>query len=68
MQHVQEEAIQELGRVEDAAFALCDGIKYHSTRAKLITKVMKYPGVEDYSRVRNVRGVSWNWNFIVGMK
>lgn len=48
---IQEEAIQELCRVEDVAFSLCDGIKYHTTRAKLISKVIKYPNVEDYTQV-----------------
>lgn len=48
---IQEEAIQELGRVEDAAFGLCDGIKYHTARAKLLTKIIKYPNIEDYIKV-----------------
>lgn len=48
---IQEEAIQELGRVEEAAFNLCDGIKYHASRAKFISKLLKYPNVADYSQV-----------------
>lgn len=45
---IQEEAIQELGRVEDAAFNLCDGTKYHTARAKLVSKMVKYPTIDDY--------------------
>ncbi|EPR63288.1 putative subunit of proteaseome activator complex [Toxoplasma gondii GAB2-2007-GAL-DOM2] len=46
---IQEEAIQELARVEDWAFNLYDAIfKYYMARAKLSTKVLKYPNVGDY--------------------
>eukprot|EP01053_Blabericola_migrator_P007585 Blabericola_migrator_1__7584@NODE_3878_length_1453_cov_131_015152_g2400_i0_p1_GENE_NODE_3878_length_1453_cov_131_015152_g2400_i0NODE_3878_length_1453_cov_131_015152_g2400_i0_p1_ORF_typecomplete_len274_score68_56PA28_beta/PF02252_18/1_3e53PA28_alpha/PF02251_18/0_00015Ribosomal_L28/PF00830_19/9_3e03Ribosomal_L28/PF00830_19/0_15_NODE_3878_length_1453_cov_131_015152_g2400_i03091130 len=46
---IQEDVIQELARVEDAAFALRESTaKYFLHRAKLATKVVKYPNVEDY--------------------
>lgn len=48
---IQEETIQELSQVEDSAFNLCDGVKYHTARARLMSKVMKYPNVEDYAKV-----------------
>lgn len=47
---IQEETIQELSHVKDSAFSLCDGVKYHTTRARLISKVMKYPHVADYTQ------------------
>ncbi|OII77199.1 proteasome activator PA28 beta subunit family protein [Cryptosporidium andersoni] len=48
---VQEETIQELGRVEDATFSLYESIcKYYSERARLSSKVIKYPGVEDFKQ------------------
>ncbi|KAJ1607129.1 proteasome activator p28/Ki autoantigen [Cryptosporidium canis] len=46
---VQEETIQELGRVEDATFSLYESVcKYYSERGRLSSKLVKYPGVEDY--------------------
>eukprot|EP01057_Protomagalhaensia_wolfi_P006065 Protomagalhaensia_wolfi_Nauph_80__6064@NODE_84_length_3866_cov_229_538542_g64_i0_p3_GENE_NODE_84_length_3866_cov_229_538542_g64_i0NODE_84_length_3866_cov_229_538542_g64_i0_p3_ORF_typecomplete_len272_score55_95PA28_beta/PF02252_18/1_5e47PA28_alpha/PF02251_18/0_00013PA28_alpha/PF02251_18/6_6e03V_cholerae_RfbT/PF05575_11/0_032Ribosomal_L28/PF00830_19/6_6e03Ribosomal_L28/PF00830_19/1_3e04Ribosomal_L28/PF00830_19/0_1_NODE_84_length_3866_cov_229_538542_g64_i021312946 len=46
---IQEDVIQELARVEDAAFALRESTsKYFLQRAKIATKVVKYPNVEDY--------------------
>lgn len=46
---IQEETIQELGRVEDATFSLYESVcKYYSERARLSSKIVKYPGVEDY--------------------
>lgn len=57
---IQEEAIQELGRVEDAAFNLCDGIKYHASRAKFISKLLKYPNIADYSQsIREIDRKEW---------
>lgn len=51
---IQEEAIQELARVEDWAFNLYDAIfKYYMARAKLSTKVLKYPNVGDYWKAIN---------------
>merc|ERR550514_1321589 len=46
---IQEEIIGELSRCEDSAFTIMDCItKYYATRAKLVTKVIKYPQVEDF--------------------
>ncbi|EZG54456.1 proteasome activator complex subunit 3 [Gregarina niphandrodes] len=46
---IQEDVIHELSRVEEAAFNLRDSAsKYFLQRAKLITKIIKYPNVEDY--------------------
>eukprot|EP01086_Lenisia_limosa_P010883 TRINITY_DN35747_c0_g1_i1.p1 TRINITY_DN35747_c0_g1~~TRINITY_DN35747_c0_g1_i1.p1 ORF type:complete len:262 (+),score=88.48 TRINITY_DN35747_c0_g1_i1:82-867(+) len=48
---IQEETIQELGRAEDAAYAVLEGqAKYHLGRAKLASKALKYPDMEDYMR------------------
>ncbi|KAL6061948.1 endopeptidase activator [Balamuthia mandrillaris] len=48
---IQEESIQELTRVEDAGYALIESItKYYVTRGKLVSKVLKYPGIMDYRR------------------
>ncbi|GAW80142.1 subunit of proteaseome activator complex [Plasmodium gonderi] len=58
---IQEEAIQELARVEESAFNLYDAIvKYYMDRAKLSTKVMKYPNVHDYQEaVRELDEKEW---------
>eukprot|EP00727_Mastigamoeba_balamuthi_P012704 m51a1_g8056 putative proteasome activator complex subunit 3 isoform x2 (293) ;mRNA; r:122879-123898 len=49
--NIQEETVSELGRAEDAGFAALENVtKYYLSRAKLVTKVHKYPGVEDYLR------------------
>jgi proteasome activator subunit 3 (PA28 gamma) len=46
---IQEEVVKELSSAEDSAFAVLDSIsKYYMQRAKLVTKVMKYPHVKDY--------------------
>ncbi|KAK9170998.1 Proteasome activator pa28 beta subunit family protein [Cryptosporidium meleagridis] len=46
---IQEETIQELGRVEDATFSLYESVcKYYSERARLSSKIIKHPNVEDY--------------------
>jgi len=46
---IQEEVVKELSSAEDSAFAVLDSIsKYYMQRAKLVTKVMKYPNVKDY--------------------
>jgi len=48
---VQEECISELSRVEDSSFSVLDSMsKYFATRARLITKCLKHPTVEDYKR------------------
>ena len=48
---VQEECISELSRVEDTCFSVMDSMsKYFSTRARLVSKCLKHPGVEDYKR------------------
>ncbi|GAB65653.1 proteasome activator complex subunit 3 [Plasmodium cynomolgi strain B] len=58
---IQEEAIQELARVEESAFNLYDAIvKYYMDRAKLSTKVIKYPNVYDYQEaVRELDKKEW---------
>lgn len=46
---IQAEATQELTRVEDFAFNLYDAIfKYYMARAKLASKILKYPNIYDY--------------------
>ncbi|CRG99287.1 subunit of proteaseome activator complex, putative [Plasmodium relictum] len=58
---IQEEAIQELARVEESAFNLYDAIvKYYMERAKLSTKVIKYPNVYDYQEaIRELDEKEW---------
>ncbi|AFZ80620.1 subunit of proteaseome activator complex, putative [Theileria equi strain WA] len=58
---IQEEVIQELTRVEDTAFNLYDAIvKYYMARAKLSTKVLKYPNVDDYGEaIRELDEKEW---------
>ncbi|UKJ90760.2 subunit of proteaseome activator complex [Theileria orientalis] len=58
---IQEEVIQELTRVEDTAFNLYDSIvKYYMARAKLTTKVIKYPSVSDYvEAIRELDEKEW---------
>lgn len=46
---VQEECVNELARVEDSGYTVLDSIsKYLTTRAKLVSRYLKYRGVEDY--------------------
>jgi len=46
---IQEETVSELGRAEDSGFSVLENMtKYFVTRAKLVSKIIKYPGVEDY--------------------
>jgi len=46
---IQEETVNELGRAEDAGFAVLESMtKYFVTRAKLVSKVLKYPTIQDY--------------------
>jgi len=46
---IQEETVSELGRAEDSGFSLLESMtKYFITRAKLVSKILKYPKVEDY--------------------
>ncbi|SBT70853.1 subunit of proteaseome activator complex, putative [Plasmodium malariae] len=58
---IQEEAIQELARVEESAFNLYDAIvKYYMERAKLSTKVIKYPNIYDYQEaIRELDEKEW---------
>ncbi|EDO06486.1 Proteasome activator pa28 beta subunit family protein [Babesia bovis T2Bo] len=58
---IQEEVILELTRVEDTAFNLFESIvKYYMARAKLCTKVLKYPYVSDYSEaIRELDEKEW---------
>lgn len=47
---VQEETVNELSRAEDTSFALLDSMnKYLMTRGKLVSRVIKYPGLRDYT-------------------
>lgn len=46
---VQEESVQLLSRAEDGLFSVLDNItKYFLTRAKLNSKIKKYPSIKDY--------------------
>lgn len=46
---IQEETVNELSRSEDNGFAVLDNLtKYYVNRAKLTTKLVKYPKVMDY--------------------
>lgn len=46
---VQEECLGELGSAEDTAFSHYDKLtKYFQLRAKLVSKVLKWPYIEDY--------------------
>jgi len=46
---IQEETVSELGRAEDSGFAVLESMtKYFISRAKLVTRVLKYPNIKDY--------------------
>eukprot|EP00124_Ichthyophonus_hoferi_P000446 Ihof_evm17s16 gene=Ihof_evmTU17s16 len=46
---IQEETVNELSRAEDSGFTVLESItKYFVMRAKLVSKVRKYPGIMDY--------------------
>jgi Proteasome activator PA28, C-terminal len=46
---VQEDVVNEVSKVEEAAYGLCDALsRYHASRAKLVSKALKYPSVHDY--------------------
>jgi len=48
---IQEEIISELGRAEESGYTNLEAIaNYYLRRAKLVSKVLKYPGVEDYKQ------------------
>uniref|UniRef100_A0A8D0ATZ8 Proteasome activator subunit 3 n=1 Tax=Sander lucioperca TaxID=283035 RepID=A0A8D0ATZ8_SANLU len=48
---IQEETVAELRTVESEAASYLDQIsRYYMTRAKLVSKIVKYPHVEDYRR------------------
>ncbi|XP_070704686.1 proteasome activator complex subunit 3-like [Pempheris klunzingeri] len=48
---IQEETVTELRTVESEAASYLDQIsRYYITRAKLVSKIVKYPHVEDYRR------------------
>uniref|UniRef100_A0A8K9WTU7 Proteasome activator subunit 3 n=1 Tax=Oncorhynchus mykiss TaxID=8022 RepID=A0A8K9WTU7_ONCMY len=48
---IQEETVAELRTVEGEAASYLDQIsRYYITRAKLVSKITKYPHVEDYQR------------------
>uniref|UniRef100_A0A672QVE8 Proteasome activator complex subunit 3 n=1 Tax=Sinocyclocheilus grahami TaxID=75366 RepID=A0A672QVE8_SINGR len=48
---IQEETVTELRTVEGEAASFLDQIsRYYITRAKLVSKIAKYPHVEDYRR------------------
>jgi len=49
---IQEDTLAELRTVESEALAYYDqAARYHVTRAKLISKVAKFPHIEDYRHV-----------------
>lgn len=58
---IQEDVIQELARAEESAFTLSDSIvKYYMSRAKLSSKVLKYPNVHDYQEaIRELDEKEW---------
>jgi len=46
---IQEDTVNELGRAEDSGFSVLESMtKYYVTRAKLVTKVLKHPNIQDY--------------------
>lgn len=46
---IQEEAVSILNHIEEIAYTMRDfASKYYMQRAKLVTKILKYPNVEDY--------------------
>lgn len=46
---IQEETVNELGRAEDVGFNALEAMtKYFLSRAKIVSKVLKYPGIVDY--------------------
>jgi len=48
---IQEDTISELTRSEDACFNLLESVtKYFITRGKLVSKVIKYPQIQDYQQ------------------
>jgi len=48
---VQEETLSELGRAEETALSIIDAIgKFLASRAKLISKITKYPRIADYQK------------------
>jgi len=48
---IQEETVGELGRAEDSGYALLENLsKYFVARAKLVSKALKYPGIQDYRK------------------
>mmetsp|Transcript_7514 Transcript_7514/g.12274 ORF Transcript_7514/g.12274 Transcript_7514/m.12274 type:complete len:283 (-) Transcript_7514:201-1049(-) len=55
---IQEEAVGEISKVEDMAFAMLDGInKYFILRGKLVSKVLRYPKIKDYKEsIRELDG------------
>jgi hypothetical protein len=43
--------VHELVRAQDSAFAIVDSrSKYHLSRAKIASKIVKYPQLEDYKK------------------
>jgi len=48
---IQEEIISELGRAEESGYSNLEAIaNYYLRRAKLISKILKYPNIEDYKQ------------------
>jgi len=46
---IQEDTVNELGRAEDSGFSVLESMtKYYVTRAKLVSKALKYPNIHDY--------------------
>ncbi|KZO95977.1 proteasome activator pa28 REG alpha/beta subunit [Calocera viscosa TUFC12733] len=47
---VQEQVLSELHRAQEAGYNLLDGLKtYHMNRAKICSKLIKYPNLPDYA-------------------
>lgn len=46
---IQEETVNELARAEESCYSVMDAVaKFYATRGKLMTKLIKYPRVQDY--------------------
>ncbi|KAJ1515801.1 Proteasome activator complex subunit 3 [Coelomomyces lativittatus] len=46
---VREDMVKELSRAEDDAFSILDSTsQFHISRGKIVSKILKYPTIEDY--------------------
>ncbi|KAJ1569937.1 hypothetical protein HK096_009312, partial [Nowakowskiella sp. JEL0078] len=58
---IQEEILKELGTAEDHIFGVMESInKYHTSRAKIAAKILKYPGIADFKNsINELDEVQW---------